>query len=99
MDLSRICEASGVGAEFRIVDLPAGPRALPEEVLGGGEDYELIATLPGTHAVAAAARELDDSYAIPLTEIGLVVDGEGLTAIASDGARRRVDPSGWNHFA
>jgi thiamine-monophosphate kinase len=98
-DLSRICEASGVGAEFRVADLPAGPRALPEEVLGGGEDYELIATLPDPDAVTAAGRELDGSYGVPLAEIGVVVDGEGLTAVALDGARRRVDPSGWDHFA
>lgn len=99
LDLWRICEASGVGAEFRIADLPAGPRALPEEVLGGGEDYELIAMLPDPDAVAAAGRELEKSYGVPLTEIGVVVDGEGLTAVAVDGARRLEDPSGWDHFA
>lgn len=99
LDLSRICEASGVGAEFRIADLPAGPRALPQEVLGGGEDYELIATLPDPVAVSAAGQELAESYGVPLTEIGVVVDGGGLTAVGVDGARRLVDPSGWDHFA
>ncbi len=99
LDLWRICEASGVGAEFRIADLPAGPRALPEEVLGGGEDYELIATLPDRVAVSAVGQELTESYGVPLTEIGVVVDGGGLTAVGVDGARRLVDPSGWDHFA
>lgn len=99
LDLSRVCDASGVGAEVRLDELPAGPRALPEEVLGGGEDYELIATLPDRDAVAAACLELDEAYGVPLSDIGVVVDGRGLTGIEADGVRRELAITGWDHFA
>src|SRR5207245_8780952 len=55
-DLDRLCVASGVGAAVVLDDVPvaAGLRELaavlpvdPDRLaLGGGEDYELLATLP-----------------------------------------------------
>ena len=35
---------------------------------------------------------------MPLTEIGRIVDGEGLTAIEADGTERPLEPTGWDHF-
>lgn len=43
-DLAHVCEASGVGVE--LVHLPIAREATEEQALGGGEDYELIFTLP-----------------------------------------------------
>jgi thiamine-monophosphate kinase len=99
LDLSRLCVASGVGARVQIDDLPAGPRALPEEVLGGGEDYELVATLPSSDAVAEARDEIDQAFGVPLTQIGVIVEGDGPTTVDPDGRERPLAAMGWDHFA
>lgn len=98
LDLSRICGASGVGATLRIADVPVGARATGEEAMGGGEDYELIATLPGPGEVAAARGELDEAYGLPLSEIGVIVEGDGLVAVGPDGTERALSATGWDHF-
>lgn len=98
LDLSRLCGASGVGAKVRIDALPGGPRALPEEVLGGGEDYELLATMPSADAVEAARAELEEAFGVPLADVGTIVEGEGLTAIDPDGREGPLPVTGWDHF-
>jgi thiamine-monophosphate kinase len=45
MDLSRLCMESRVAADLR-EPVPAFPGATPDEVLYGGEDYELLFTAP-----------------------------------------------------
>jgi thiamine-monophosphate kinase len=98
LDLSRLCRASGVGAELQLDRLPADPAATPEEVLSGGEDYELLVTLPGVRAVEAARGEIASETGVALTVIGTVTPAvEGLRMRAAD----RVGPltiSGWDHF-
>ena len=44
LDLHRLCEASGVGAEVDCVPVRKG--ATLEQALGAGEDYELLWTMP-----------------------------------------------------
>jgi thiamine-monophosphate kinase len=43
-DLVHVCEASGVGVDIENVPVAAG--ATREQALGGGEDYELLFSLP-----------------------------------------------------
>lgn len=107
-DLSRLCLASGVGARVRTADVPVAAALLEgaemlevdalELALSGGEDYELLATMPPV-AVAAALGELAETFGVALTEIGEVVTGEGLVAVDADGAARSLRPAGWDHFA
>jgi thiamine-monophosphate kinase len=70
-----------------------------DEALGGGEDYELLATLPGAAAFEAAAAELRAAYGTPLTVIGDVMPGDGPVEVGEDGSERPLDPAGWDHFA
>lgn len=98
LDLSRLCAASGARARIRIADLPAGPRALPEEVLGGGEDYELLATLPSAQAAGAARAEIGEAFGVPLSDIGEIEEGRGLVAVEVDGQEHPLTPDGWDHF-
>lgn len=99
IDLSRLGRASGVGARVALDDVPIAAGATLGDALGGGEDYELLATLPGDAAVEASRSELREAFGVPLTEIGRIVDGEGLTAIEADGTEHRLEPSGWDHFS
>ena len=62
LDLQRLCLASGLAAD--IVEPPRFPRASPRQALHGGEEYELLFTVP--QGVKVPARFGD----LPLTGIG-----------------------------
>jgi thiamine-monophosphate kinase len=96
LDLSRLCAASGVGARIRMEDVPIAEGATPDDAVGGGEDYELLATLPGPDAVEAARAALTASFGVPLTPIGEITPA-GLTAL-SDGRETPLETKGWDHF-
>ncbi|HWO71567.1 MAG TPA: AIR synthase-related protein, partial [Actinomycetota bacterium] len=108
LDLWRLCRASGVGARISLPDVPVAPALVElagvlgvdplELALGGGEDYELLATLP-PEAVAAARAELADAFGVSLSEIGGIIEGEGCTAVDAEGRERALEPKGWDHFA
>lgn len=99
LDLSRLCRASGVGAAVELDAVPVAGGATLPEALGGGEDYELLATLPSAEAVEEARRELKEGLGVPLTEIGMIVEGAGILATEPDGVPRPLDVTGWDHFA
>ena len=106
-DLSRLCLASGVGARIRTDDVPvasalaAGAGVLGVHPLGlalsGGEDYELLATMP-QEAVAAARAELREGFGVSLSEVGEIVDGTGMIAVGPGGVETVLEPAGWDHF-
>jgi thiamine-monophosphate kinase len=98
IDVSRLVRASHVGANVVLGDVPVAAGATLDDALGGGEDYELLAALPDDAAVEAARGELNEGFGVPLTEVGRIVDGEGLTAIEPDGTERPLEPIGWDHF-
>lgn len=108
LDLWRLCRASGVGARVSLPDVPVAPalRTMSEALgvdplelaLGGGEDYELLATLP-PGAVDAAREELAGSSGVSLSEIGDIIEGDGCTAVDAEGRERALEPRGWDHFA
>jgi thiamine-monophosphate kinase len=98
IDLSRLCRESGVGARIELAALPAHPAATEDEVLGGGEDYQLLATLPSERAVHDARAQLDEGFGVSLADIGVIIEGEGLVAVGADGAERSLAIEGWDHF-
>jgi thiamine-monophosphate kinase len=98
-DLARICEASGVGVRLDLGKVPAHAAAAEGEALGGGEDYELLATMPSEAAVAVASRELAEVFATPLTAIGTITQDGRLEATDHLGVTRPLEPAGWDHFA
>jgi len=98
-DLAHICEESRVGAE--IVE-EAIPRAvigkLAQEVdlrfaLHGGEDYELLFTIPRGRRIPARIA------GVPVTEIGRIVRGKKVVIKTKNGKSRELVPQGWQHFA
>jgi thiamine-monophosphate kinase len=102
-DLGKLCSASGVGA---IVELERVPRsqalratfdAAQSErfALGGGDDYELLFTIP---PIVAAKIETTLGTAGRITRIGEIVVGRGVRC-RRDG--RTVEPGigGHDHFA
>ena len=107
-DLGRVCAASGVRAIVRLDAVPVAPglddlrSALGPDPLDlavhGGEDYELLATLP-PGAVDAVADLLSTRFGTALTVGGEVGVGAGVVAIDPGGAERPLEPKGWDHFA
>jgi thiamine-monophosphate kinase len=98
MDLGRLCDASGVGAVLRPEDLPVATVATLDEAIGGGEDYELVASLPSAEAVAAATRELHETFGVRLTEIGTIVTGTGIGTEGLTTTTGPVAERGWDQF-
>lgn len=100
LDLSRLCRASGTGARIELARVPTHPAATPAEALGGGEDYELLVTLPGD-AVEDARSELRDAFGVSSSDIGAIIEG-GLVAVTEDGTEGPLDTegtsAGWDHF-
>jgi len=108
LDLSRLCRASGTGARVELARLPLHPAATRSEALGGGEDYELLATLPDLGAVEDARSELREAFGVSLSDIGAIIEAkgeargeEGLVAVDEDGTEGSLmteGTNGWDHF-
>lgn len=103
LDLQRVLQASGVGAEVRLERIPLGPacaelyKEKPLAALGMGEDYELLLAVPPEKESALQAHWPAD--AAPLSRIGTIIS-DGLVCLFHE---RPVtlpkDPPGFDHFA
>ncbi|MEX0754287.1 MAG: thiamine-phosphate kinase [Actinomycetota bacterium] len=97
LDLGRLCAASGVGARIDTRSVPVADGATRAEAFAGGEDYELLATMPSDEAIDAANRDLQQGFGVALTRIGVIIE-EGLIAVDDDGVPRPLEAEGWDHF-
>ncbi len=104
-DLGHLLTAAAVGARLEEAALPlsepfrAALDAEPEAAalaLSGGEDYELLFTVP-----AARAGEVEHlaTADLPLTRVGIVTAEPGLFLIDSQGQLRQPGRGGFDHFA
>ncbi len=104
-DLAHLCAASGLGAEVAAADVPLSMpvQQLVEQdgtalstALTGGDDYELVfAVPPGRQdALLDLAREIE----LPLTRIGQLAAGRGVTVRGPDGEVVETGQAGWQHF-
>lgn len=103
-DALRLANASGVAVELELDAVPVAAPCFEEaQRLGmspqqfaaeGGEDYELLAALPGDFD-ARAARSFMREFGMPLTRIGAVQQGGGVCATL---AGRRITLEGFDHF-
>jgi thiamine-monophosphate kinase len=100
-DLGQIGKASQVGARIEAERLPVEPmvkanfgkRAL-ELALSGGEDYELLFT-----AEAKVIDKVKQAASCPITVIGEIVAGKGVTVVDRQGNSIDVGKAGWEHFS
>ena len=102
-DLGHICSASRVGArviadKIPAVHIPPELSALklsPSELaLHGGEDYELLFTVP-KKLLGRLPREVER---IPITVIGEITREKQILLIGSDGNAQPLLPLGWDPF-
>jgi thiamine-monophosphate kinase len=102
-DLGHICEQSGVGAVVRLEAIPLSrslrkaARTLKNPILSyavsGGEDYELLFTVPPDKMKRFAALGLQ------ATEIGMITGDRKLFIVDEAGKRKPLKPQGYDHFA
>ena len=101
-DLHHLCRESGLAAELDEAALPIHPLTLAEArtsadalalALNGGEDYELLFSAP------ASTRMPRRLAGVPITPIGRLLPGTGVTLIAPSGRRRALRPGGWEHLS
>ena len=100
-DLAHLCRASGLAGEVDEAAIPLHPLAFRAATsiheartlaLNGGEDYELL------FAAAPEARVPRTIAGVPVTRIGRLLPGKGLTLIAADGTRGPLISGGWEHL-
>jgi thiamine-monophosphate kinase len=87
LDLARLCQESGVGAELH-PPLPIAEGASLQQALDGGEDYELLFTAPaGTKLPAQMAG-------VPVNRIGRITADSGTITYGGS----PLAPLGFDHF-
>jgi thiamine-monophosphate kinase len=108
-DLGKLCRASGVGAEIEVARVPfskatrtalaADPKAI-ETSLTGGDDFEVVATVPSRKLksfLAAAHRA-----GVPATAIGRITAGTGARSgvrfLGPDNRPLRFARNSFSHF-
>ena len=102
-DLGHVCKASAVGVRVDVDALPLSQvlrkcfdtdaRKLLQAT--GGDDYELCFTAPAArHAAVLDAA----SVHVPVTCIGRIVDGAGVSAVDAHGEPWRPVMAGYRHF-
>lgn len=88
-DLGHICEASGVAATIEASLVPRNDASL-EAALSGGDDYELLFTVP-----AAKAPEVPQGC----TPIGRITQGSGVVVLDAQAKPMTLKRAGYKHFA
>jgi thiamine-monophosphate kinase len=102
-DLNHICKSSGVGARVWAEKIPAVE--LPPELgslilnainlaLHGGEDYELLFTVPKKFSERLPGK----IGRVPVTVIGEITREEKVLLIETDGGATPLKPLGWDPF-
>lgn len=105
-DLAKMMRVSGVTAEVRLADVPlsAGARsvvfmdeALFTRAMTGGDDYEILASIPSQKAQAFEAAA--EALGVVVTRIGEVRAGtEAPTFLLADGRALNVVGGAYSHF-
>jgi thiamine-monophosphate kinase len=104
-DLASLCRASQCGATIDAKSVPlslaaaAALRAeasLEQRILTGGDDYEILASVPAGEVAAFVAAARAEGVAV--TEIGHVRADQGVCLVGAAGVPLEVRELGWDHF-
>jgi thiamine-monophosphate kinase len=102
-DLAHICDVSGVGATVDAGQVPLSPAGraalgadptLLSAILNGGDDYEILATVPAKSAKAYATAAA--AAGVPVSRIGSIVAGKG-PPVVHDAAGRPIHLAAGSH--
>jgi len=98
-DLARLLEASGAGAKVEAGRIPGPAGVQPEHslelALHGGEDYELLFTVPKRKL----AKVPGSHQGVPLHRIGRICRARDVLLALKDGSEAPLAPAGYDHFS
>jgi thiamine-monophosphate kinase len=101
-DLAHVCDESRVGARINVAEVPLSTayRGIlcdsDSLALHGGEDYELLCTVPERNV-----KRLERTQArlgCPITLVGEITAGRGIRLVGSGGRMLRLPAAGFDHF-
>jgi len=105
-DLTKLCAASGVSAEIGATQVPlcdaacravAAEPAMLERALTGGDDYEIVCTVPPKKA--ASFKAASAKAGVPVVEIGVITKGSARPRfLGSDGKPLTFKQLSFSHF-
>jgi thiamine-monophosphate kinase len=107
LDLSRLADASGLGAEINMEAIPISEDAYKmsetsgktplEHALSDGEDFELLlATDEEATALIMEKHSSIENIGIPITDIGKLTKQMGIRATDKNGTKE-IEPRGYEH--
>lgn len=104
-DLTKLCRVSEVAANIEVTRVPLSEAArtliaadpeLREPALTGGDDYEIVCAVPPDKAESfKAAANMSE---VPVSEIGVIAEGEGARFIDSAGEPLSFRHVSFSHF-
>ena len=103
-DVRNLCGAAGKGARISLNDAPLSEaarfhvdrgNATLEDLAAGGDDYELLFSIP--RRAVPQATEIAAACGVALTVIGEVTDGPGVSAFTTDGESPGSATGGYVH--
>jgi thiamine-monophosphate kinase len=104
-DLAKMMRASGASAVIELAQVPVSPAArklvegdgaLLHRMVTGGDDYEILCTVPPPRL--DMLRKEADRVGIPIAVIGQVVPGDDRPVFRLGGVERRYDVGSYAHF-
>jgi len=104
-DFAKLCRASKVAAEIEVGRVPlseaakavlAAEPALLETALTGGDDFEIVCTVPA--GKAASFRSAAQAAKVAVTEIGEIKAGEGARFVGAAGQALAFKRASFSHF-
>jgi thiamine-monophosphate kinase len=104
-DLAKLCRASNVAADIDVTRVPLSAAAKAvvtndagaiEPALSGGDDYEILCTVPPEHAESFQAAALVAKLSV--SEIGTIAAGEGTRFLGAGGSPLVFRRPSFSHF-
>jgi thiamine-monophosphate kinase len=104
-DLAKLARVSQVAAQVDAARVPlsdaaraviAADPAMLETALTGGDDFEIVCTVPA--AKAESFRAAAQAANVPVTEIGRIAAGEGASFVGPDGKALAFKRASFSHF-
>ncbi len=104
-DLTHICRLSGVGVTVELAQVPVssiGAKHINSDegrtaIVAGGDDYELCFTAhPNSRD---SIEDLTNVLGVPITRVGQIKRGKGLSLLGGDGKPVKIDGRGYDHFS
>jgi thiamine-monophosphate kinase len=104
-DFTKLCRASKVAAEIAVARVPlsdaakaaiAAEPSMLETALTGGDDFEIVCTVPS--AKAASFRAAAQAAKVAVSEIGQIKAGEGARFLGDAGQPLAFKRASFSHF-